>query len=185
MANEGNMIAGLVPVPNNKGLVNTRDFVPISTSNSVALFIGGTYKMSSGLLVGAGAGNAEGLSGCIVALYNTSGAAVLNLPISTGGFAEVTYEEGQEYEITVDSTAFAASGADNGKMYNFIAETGTANANGYDGDARSKIQLSGTSENADTRQFVASKIVRIAGNVGGVANTVVSGKINSVNWLQW
>jgi hypothetical protein len=86
---------------------------------------------------------------------------------------------------TISGTQFADSGADNGKMYNITDESATASSNGLDGDSYSKIQLDGSSENADTRQIIASFKVRKDGNLGGVTGTQVECVINPVNFQAW
>src|SRR5690606_16255565 len=156
-----------------KGPPNTRR-VEVSSSNAVALFPGSLYVMSGGKLVSVAnsAGNATEVAGAVISLYNTDGCSVQNLPAGTAGWAEVTFEANQEYVVTVDDDAVADNGSDNGTMFNVTDETGVANANGTDGTPYSTRKLDGSTGNADTRMFIASRKTGTPGNMGGpsVAN---------------
>lgn len=185
MSNE-NVKMGLDPQPDNKGFIEVRPLIPISAAvNTVnALFKGSPYKITSGTVQAAVAGNAELIAGSIVKLYNSNKKEVLNLPASTAGYADVTYQPGQRYQITVESTTFADNGSNNGAMYNITDEGGTANADGFSGSGNSTIQITGAAA-ASTRQIIASFKVRKDGNVGGVAGTLVECVINPVNHQAW
>lgn len=186
MSNE-NVKMGLDPQPNNKGVVETRPKVPISASvNTVNdLFVGGPYKITSGTVIAGVAGNAELLAGVIVKLYDANEKEVKNLPKSTAGFADVTFQENQRYITTISGTEFANDGSNNGAMYNITDEAATASANGLDGDSYSKIQLDGSTEATSTRQIIASFKVLKDGNLGGVTGTAVECVINPVNFQAW
>lgn len=173
---------GMVPMPDNKGTVNIRDLVPVSASNSVALFKGSPYTYSSGEIVGISPGNSQTYCGAVTKLYNASLREVLNLPVETAGYADVTYEKDQNYMLIVDDTGYT-SPDDNGLMYNLTAETGTANSNGFDGTGFSTVQVDGSTQNASTRMFVISKIVEVEGNYDDTTGTLIQGIINPANWL--
>lgn len=185
MSNE-NVKRGLEPLPDNKGMIECRSKIPISAAvNTVNdLFTGGPYKITSGTVIAAVAGNAELIAGSIVQLYDSNEKPVTNLPKSTAGFADVTYRADQRYQITVESTTFADNGSNNGQMYNITDEGGTASANGRDGSSYSTIQITGAAA-ADTRQIIASFKVSKPGNLGGVAGTLVECRINPVNHQAW
>jgi len=183
-----NATIGFRAVPNADGqVINTRT-IAISSSNTVPLAVGSLYYVASGQALGvpASAGNTQDVAGSILRVYTDAGCTVQNCPAATDGYmAEVAFEEGQEYVTTVDDDAFANDGTDNGKMYNVTDETLTANANGLDGSPYSKRQLDGSSENVDTRMFIASRKTGTPGNTGGVAGTEVYCKINPANWQSW
>lgn len=177
---------GLDPQPDNKGFIETRPFVPISASvNTVNdLFKGSPYLITSGTVQAAVAGNGNLIAGSVVKLYNSNKKEVLNLPASTAGYADVTYQASQRYQITVESTTFAENGSNNGQMYNITDEGGTSNADGLSGTGNSTIQITGTAA-ATTRQIIASYKVPKPGNLGGVAGTLVECIINPVNFQAW
>lgn len=187
MANKAPVV-GLRPIADAKGQVNTRGPIPISASNTVDLFVGSPYAISGGQIIGIPS-DADGeteIAGCIVRLCTDGNCTVQNVKASTDGYmAEVTYEAGQEYLITVNDTSFADDGSDNGKMYNLTDETGTASANGFDGTPYSRRQLDGATEGASDKQMIASRKSGLVDNLGGVAGTEVIAKINPANHQAW
>lgn len=190
MSNE-NVIAGLVPIPDNKGLVDTRDFIPVSASNAVALFPGSPYYMVSGALRGvpttgsAGTDKDLSVAGAVVKLYDSNYRTVQNLLASTAGFAEVTYAANQQYLCTINGTGFADNGSDNGDLFNLAVESATANADGFSGAGRSAVQLASGSEATSDAQMAVSRKTQRVGNVGGVANTEVICTIHPDVFQTW
>jgi hypothetical protein len=191
MSNE-NIVGGLIPIPDNKGFVNTRDFVPVSASNTVDLFMGSPYVMASGALTGVALTDTDAtdkdleIAGAVVKLYNSNMVTVLNLPASTAGYAEVTYEPNQQYLCTMDSTHFADNGSDNGDLYNLKPETNTdANADGFSGAARSGVKIKSSTEATSDRQLAVSRKTQRIGNVGGVAGTEVICTIHPDVFQEW
>jgi hypothetical protein len=191
MSNE-NIVGGLIPVPDNKGFVNTRDFVPVGSGNTVDLFVGSPYYMVSGAARGVPLTDTDAtdkdleVAGAIVKLYNSSMVTVQNLPSSTAGYAEVTFEPNQQYLCTIDDTGFADNGSDNGDLYNLKAETNTdANADGFSGSGRSGVKLKGSTEATSDRQMAVSRKTQRVGNVGGVAGTEVFCTIHPDVFQEW
>lgn len=190
MANE-NVIAGLVPVPDNKGQVDTRDFIPVDSDNTVDLFTGSPYYMTGGKLRGVPLTNTDAtdkdlsVAGAVVKLYDSNYKTVPNLDASTAGYAEVTYQANQQYICTMDSTHFADDGSDNGDLYNLKQETNSANTNGFDGPSRSGVQLKSSTEATSDRQMAVSRKTQRVGNVGGTAGTEVYCTIHPDVFQTW
>lgn len=175
-------IRGLCPRADVKGSLPRTERASIDTSNTIALFQGSVVYLVAGKIRGLPASaTTPGATckGCIVSLFDLYGRAITNIASSTGGFAEYTTDPNQVYEITVDDTSFAATDA--GKMYNFAAEAGTVGTilPGMSGSGASTIQLKGSTENADTRYFIAQGLVTGQfNNQAAVAGTLVYGVIN-------
>lgn len=180
MANK-NPIVGLRPLPDNKGAVNTV-LLPISASNASDLFVNSPVAVVSGevLAVAAYSDGTEKVTGTVVRLCTDAGKTVQNVPDSTDGYkAEITYDPNQRYIITMDGTDFAA--ADVGKMYSLTAESATANADGFTGDAFSKRQLATSTEAASGEQFVVRGLSGSLENAVATDNVEVVVTINSAN----
>lgn len=191
MSNE-NIVGGLIPIPDNKGFVNTRDFITVDSGNTVDLFVGSPYYIVAGKLRGVPLTDTDAtdkdleVAGAVVKLYNSSGIGVLNLPSSTAGIAEVTFEANQQYLCTMDSTHFADDGSDNGDLYNLKVEANTdANADGFSGSGRSGVKLKSSTEATSDRQIVVSRKTQRIGNVGGVAGTEVVCTIHPDVFQEW
>lgn len=191
MAN-ANVIQGLVPCADNKGSNNIRPMIPVSASvnTETDLFPGSAYYLDTGTVcavphAGDETDDTALIAGAVVKLYNSSKREVQNLPSDTDGYADVTYQEDQEYLITINDGNFS-SPADNGMFYNLTAETREdADTNGFDGSASSGLQLDGNSEAAAAKQFIVCRMEPTVGNVDASSGTLVRARINPDNWQAW
>lgn len=159
----------------------------VDTSNTEALFVGSAFYLVNGVAralpedgsTGAIASD-QAIKGRVMCIRNSAGKPVQNLPAATAGFIEGTTDRDQLYQITVDDTGYAD--ADAGDMYDLLLETGTANANGLDGDGASKQQLDGSSKAADAHFTVLGRVRGMESNDASTIGTVVYGKISASNY---
>lgn len=189
MANEGNVICGLDPMPDNKGQVNVRPMIPISLASNFGIFKGSPYRMldSDGtIFVFDGGSDPQSLcSGSVVKIYNSVKKEVINLPAGTPGFADVTFEKSQRYQIVASGTGFSDTGSDNGLTYGLTTETSEALTNGIDGPGNSTVMMDTTQEHATHNTFLASFKVKKPRNLGAANHTLVEGKINPTCFQVW
>lgn len=190
MSNEGNLVCGLIPLPDAKGEIDVRPKIRISAglNTDSALFRGSPYELVDGTVVAAAIADAPiaVVAGAVVKLYDSTGTReVLNLPIETAGYADVTYRKDQRYEIVASGDGFADDGSDNGVTYGLTIETGTANSNGRDGSSNSGVMLDTAQEDPSANTFMASFKVNKPRNIGGADRTLIEGTINPACYQAW
>lgn len=173
-----NLVIGLVPQPDAKGTVNTRE-INISAANAMALGINSPYVMNaSGEAIGA----TTTCSGTILGLKKLNGVSVASVPASTAGYkAIVTTDKDQIFQITVSGIQF--TDADNGKAYNFTAETLVANIDGFNGNY-SRRQLDGATEAAVGAVMTVSRRTGALRNDPGVDKVEVFATITPAQFVQ-
>lgn len=173
-----NLAIGLVPQPDAKGVINTR-VIDISAANTMVLGIHSPYAINtSGEAVGA----VTTCSGTIVRLMKDNMVSVSTVPATTDGYkAEVTTDNDQLFNITVAGTQF--TDADNGKSYNFTAETLVADPEGLKG-VYSKRQLDGSSESASSGIMIVSRRTGALRNDPGVDKVEVYATINPTKFVK-
>jgi hypothetical protein len=183
MANK-NPIAGLRPIPDAKGAINTR-LIDISASNAMVLGVFSPYTISGGeaLAVATYSDGSEKVSGSIVRLLTDSGKSVLSVPASTDGYkAEVTIDANQRFIITMSGTGFADSDA--GKFYSLTDETLVASTDGFIGDGFSRRQLDTSTESASAGQFAVSQRSGSIQNAASTDDVEVICTIHASNFVQ-
>lgn len=159
----------------------------IDSGNTVPLFPGSVVYLVAGKIRGlpdAGGGavsNGQAIKGRLEVIRDTHGKTLQNIAAATAGVGEYTDDPDQLYQIPVSGVQYAD--ADAGKMYNFTFESHTADTATADGDAVSSVKLLGSSENANTRNFVVfGRVTGMTDNTAGVDGVMVYGKINPVNY---
>lgn len=93
---------GLVPIWDMSGPVTKR--VPKSTSSTVALLVGSPVLFTAGYAESASATDDANMTGSVVALFDSAGKPVNQLVHDAAGYVEISYQQDQQYRITVDST---------------------------------------------------------------------------------